>query len=224
MPDPTYVYIALLDVLAYRIRLQADRNSGELAFKDDLIQAMTVFSSVNETDFPYQAISDTIIVTCPQRDHFPELLSLLKDVYASFLDHNLLVRGGVAYSQHFKSSHVTYSHALALAHELESKKAVFPRIVIDANIIAMLDQLKPDAPYKKLLAENNGIHFLNVADADNWERLYQSAMRIYRRDAAALRGDEAAFQKHVWLQNFLLQHPSRRTDASPYVDPIRYLE
>ncbi len=222
MTDPTYVYVALLDVLAYRVRLSADRKSGKLSFKDDLIHAMEVFNQVNEADFQYQAISDTIIVSCAQRDRFTELLTLLKNVYVSFLEHNLLVRGGVAYSQHFKSSHVTYSHALALAYELESSKAVFPRIVIDKNIIEMLDQLELDADYRTMIAEQNGIHFINVADDSNWERLYQSAMQIYKRDALALREAEGPFQKHVWLQNFLLQHPSRADGAGPYVDQIHF--
>ena len=131
MSSIPYVYVALLDVLAYRGRLQADRDSGTLSFKDDLQRAMTVLGDINEADFQYQAISDTIIITCPRREGFTDLLGLLKGVFVSFLKEGLLLRGGVAYSQHFKSSHVTYSHAIALAYELESRQAVYPRIVID---------------------------------------------------------------------------------------------
>lgn len=224
MNNESYLYVALIDVLAYRSRLQKDRDSGTLSFKDELQRAMTVLSEVNEADFPYQAISDTIIVSCARRDEFSSFLILLKKMYASFLNQSLLIRGGVAFSQHFKSSNVTYSHALALAYELESQKAIYPRIIIDPNIILMLDQLEIDRSYKLLIAERNGAHFVNVADKDNWSSLYEAALRTYEKDAGMIKGNEEAFQKHLWLQEFLLEHPCADKVATPYIPPTKYGE
>jgi hypothetical protein len=183
---------------------------------------MGVLNEVNEADFPYQAISDTITVCCTKRESFPDFMRLLKKMYSSFLCEGLLIRGGVAYSQHFKNSNVTYSHALALAYELESTKAIFPRIVIDPNIILMLEHLKIEESYKDLIAERNGIHFLDFVDHGNWGTLFEAAKRAYERDALSLRGNEAAFQKHLWVQQFLMEHPNAQEGASRYIPPTRF--
>ena len=61
----TYVYAALLDVLGYRQRLQQDLRGGTLSFKDSLQRAMQALADVNEADYSYQAISDTVILTSP---------------------------------------------------------------------------------------------------------------------------------------------------------------
>ena len=90
----TYVLAALLDVIGYRYRLERDRESGRLDFKDSLQKAMNVLSDVNEADYAYQAISDTIIITSVNVTDLPGLLGVLKRVQLSFLSEGLLIRGG----------------------------------------------------------------------------------------------------------------------------------
>jgi hypothetical protein len=80
MNEEAYVYVALLDVLGYRNRLEEDRSQRALTFRDDLQNAMAVFQNVNEADFQYQAISDTIIISCSRQEAFLEFLSILKEV------------------------------------------------------------------------------------------------------------------------------------------------
>jgi hypothetical protein len=126
-----FVYTALIDVLSYRNRLNQDVQSGEESFKDDLVQSLSIFDSVNDAIFSVQAISDTIIITCNSHDRFVEFLTLLKKVFISFMERGLFIRGGVAYSKHFHSGRITYSHAIARAYELESKEAIYPRIILD---------------------------------------------------------------------------------------------
>src|SRR5262245_35961504 len=58
----TYSLVALLDVLAYRNHLKADRSAGTEEFKAKLEKALSVLASINETELSYQAISDTIII------------------------------------------------------------------------------------------------------------------------------------------------------------------
>jgi hypothetical protein len=43
--------------------------------------------------FQVQAISDTVIVTCPQHDYFVEFLELLRNVFIAFME-QLLFSGG----------------------------------------------------------------------------------------------------------------------------------
>jgi hypothetical protein len=216
-----YVLAALLDVMGYRDQLQRDRESGRLDFKDSLQKAMQVLSNVNEAEYAYQAISDTIIVTCADVDDLVGLLTVLKDVQLAFLREGLLVRGGVAYERHFKSNNITYSHAVALAYQIERDVAVYPRIVIDQNVIGMQ---RPDGPWPRwgkaeLVCLHNGVFFLNVLDRGNWSEVYRWAKTIYENSRQALLGREKEFAKHVWFEDYLFTSPFKAEDGSPrYID------
>jgi hypothetical protein len=207
--DPVYLYVALLDVLAYRWHLERDRSLGTLDFQARLSSALKVFDGVNDAVFRVQAISDTIIITCLGHQHFPQFMSLLRDVFLAFLEQQLFVRGAVAYSRHFQSSHLTYSHALARAYEIESSLAVYPRIVIDENIVRMYEVGSGLPPIRStgLLCEENDIFFLNVLTKDNWSEVHASAKAIYEASAAALHSSEAVFTKYLRFERYLLASP-----------------
>ena len=223
-PEVPYVLAAILDVLGYGARLEADRRSGRLDFKDALQKAMQVLSDVNEAEFAYTAISDTIIITRTDDGDLPGLLNLLKKVQLAFLREGMLIRGGLAYERHFKSSNITYSHALALAHQVESSLAIYPRIVIDTNLVGTQKTkgFWPAVTKSQLVCECNGIYFVNVLDAVNWQQVYAWVRAIYEKEKASLAGREKEFSKHAWLQNYLLssQHATRDVGHPIYMPQI----
>jgi len=201
-----HIYTALLDVLAYREHLKRDQDAGLLAFQEKLSASLQIFDSVNESEFGVQAISDTIILTCNAHEKFPEFLLLIRKVFVAFLGQRLFVRGGIAYSRHFQNKHLTYSHAIARAHEIESTMAIYPRIVIDENIIRMYE-IGTDLPKLKnsgFLSIQNGVHFLDVLTKDNWTHVRDAAKMIYEDSIDQLRGNESAFMKHVMFERYLL--------------------
>jgi len=225
MSGETYVYAALLDVLGYKDLLKSDRDKGQLQFKDQLKKAMAVLSHVNEAEYQYQAISDTVLLTCAKREHLLPFLKMLREVQIAFLNEGLLIRGGVTYAQHFKSAHLTYSHAIARAHELEVQSAVYPRIVIDENILAMFDASEEldSIIQSRLVTVWNGINFLNILDAKNWQQVYAAAKSIFLAQEAQLRKNEKDFLKHVWLENYLFSAPDAKADAARYIPAMKLL-
>jgi hypothetical protein len=221
-----YVYTALLDVLGYRQRLEVDRQTGTLAFKDALNGALQVLASINEAEVSYQAISDTVILTCSDREHLLRFLQILKKVQIAFLGQGLFIRGGVTYGQHFKSGNITYSHAVASAYEIENKLAIVPRIVIDHNIIDMLRSSNDLQPIidRYIVCVANGVHFIDIADASNWNTLFDMGRQLYFNDQQILVRKESEFAKHLWFQNYLLASPHKMEDALPYIPGMRSLE
>lgn len=218
----SYSYVALLDVLAYREYLARDRASGGLTFRTAMQKALSVLTTVNQVDFGYTAISDTIIVTCAQQDRAIAFFRLLKRIQIAFLKQGLFLRGAAAYAQHFQSGNLTYSPALARAYELEQSSAIYPRILIDRNILDMFKTSREatDLLAPKLITEWNGVLFLNVLDERNWKSIYASAKAMYEKDAEKLQGNESAFSKHVWFENLLFASPhapkkTRRFIPSP---------
>jgi hypothetical protein len=204
-------------VLAYRHHLEQDRSLGSLAFREQLSAAVSIFDSVNDAIFHVEAISDTIILTCLDHVHFPEFLQILRGVFVAFLEQGLFIRGGIAYSRHFHSGRLTYSHAIARAYELESKQAEYPRIVLDDNIVRMYQAGNnlPSIENCGLLCVENGVFFLDVLTKDNWSKVYNCAKGIYEASADALRSNESALTKHLRFERYLLssRHRVKNTDS-----------
>lgn len=221
MANTVYAYAALLDVLGYRDRLKRDRDTGVMSFQDALRRALSSLGEVNEAQFQYHAISDTILIYCASKEGFVEFTQLLQKLQLSFMGEGLLLRGGVAYGQHFHSGAITYSHALALAYELESKVAIYPRIVVDKNIVELQQQIEVVIP-KGLLATQNGVFFIDLIQEGQWENVYAMAKSIFESDVSSVDLSEGAFMKHLWLQRYILDHPLSR-EAERYIEPaVRY--
>lgn len=214
---PSYAYVALLDVLGYRSLLNRDYNEGQLTFQSRLKKALDVLTSLNETIYQYQAISDTIIIICGDREGFLEFAKILQRLSASFLRQHLMIRGGIAYSQHFHSGNVTYSHALSLAYKIESEIALYPRIVVDSNILKLQEEIDVTIP-KGILLNQNGTIFIDFISYMQWDTAYDLAKSIYLEHRDELVGNEKYFSKHFWLHNLLSSHPSAPSNAEAYID------
>ncbi len=223
----TYSLVALLDVLAYRNHLKADRSSGNETFKAKLESALSVFGSINETEITYQAISDTIIIAANPSTAISEFLSTIAAVQRAFLQSGLLIRGGIAFEQHFKSGNLTYSHALAVAYEIEQKQAIYPRVVIDKSVIEMLrtGSRFAAADIRRLQDEcticvQNGVHFVNFVSG-NIDWCYEKARAIFAAEYSDLEGQEYELAKHRWLQDYVVAFSERR--LSNYMGEISVL-
>jgi hypothetical protein len=152
-------------------------------------------------------------------------LQTVKGVVLSFLKESLFVRGGITYSQHFKSSNITYSHAIALAHEIEINLAIFPRVVVDNNIIEMFYTSGEQSRLidSGLICVQNGIFFLDILDKDNWSEVYGFASDLYGRDKALLIKREHDFLKHVWFENYIFASPFADSKSSRYIPRMQQL-
>lgn len=221
----SYVYALILDVLGYRKRLEEDRTIGNLTFKDSLQNALKVLTDINEVDYNYQAISDTIIITCSDRDNFINFLLITKMVILSFLREGLFVRGGIAYAKHFKSTYITYSHAIALAHEIEAG-AIYPRVVIDNNIIDMFDATDElnQIIDSKLILVSNGIYFINILDEDNWGEVYKCCRELYKNQEKQLSKNEHNFLKHSWFEEYIFSSLYADSSCGRYIPKIHFLD
>ncbi|MFD0682297.1 MULTISPECIES: hypothetical protein [unclassified Paenibacillus] len=222
MTEPQYLYVALIDVLGYRQLLERDRRTGKLDFKDMLGNALRVLEEFDDKIIQVQAISDTIIISCSEHRNFIEFLDALRKTFIAFLREGLFIRGGIAYSKHFHSNHLTYSHAIARAYELEQKQAIYPRIVIDQNIIEMY---KVGSDLENIfkrgqLCFEHGIYFLEILSEENWSEIISLASNIYKKDKEQLSSNEAAYNKHLRFQMYLLDSEYNKGDNGPYIPKI----
>lgn len=81
--------------------------------------------------------SDSIVISYPT-NHLSAVFYLLIDVVHIQLElmaQGILVRGGITIGKLYHENGVIYGPAMNKAYEIESKDAIYPRVVVDHNIL-----------------------------------------------------------------------------------------
>lgn len=215
----TYQYFAFLDVLGYKELLMQDILSNKLDFKDKLVASFQALETLNIAEFRYKSISDSIMLSCDQSKNFLEFLSVIKKLYFEFLKNGLFLRGGISFDKHFENSTILYSMALTKAYELESSKAIYPRIIIDENILGVLENKGELDALKSsnLVIKDGNINQLQILDNTNWEQCFKFAESIYFSSKDAVDKNTSIRQKQVWFQNYLFHFYPSNSNCEKYI-------
>ena len=88
---------------------------------------------------------------------------------AVMLDNKIVIRGGISFGNDYSDENMIFSMALVKAYLLETEKAIFPRIVIDDNLIdlmkepglALLGKVSKRVINNSIIADEVGVFFLN---------------------------------------------------------------
>lgn len=93
----------------------------------------------------YQTFSDNICISIPYFDNESDFLTsfnLLSVYVRSFqmimMTKSIFLRGGISLGSYFADNNIIFSKGLVNAYYLESKKAIYPRVIIDNTIILKL--------------------------------------------------------------------------------------
>lgn len=225
-----YSYFAFLDVMGYRFYLNQDQANGTEIFKQKLITSYRVFEQINIGTLQHKSISDSIFMN--STNSIVDFLEATKNVFISFLENGLLIRGGIAYNKHFQSDHITYSHALTDAYQLESTKSIFPRILIHSSVIGKLEN-ESTGEYKtqdlKALKERNlilhcGEHYqLNILDNDNWRKVFNASKAIFMENRSHIEKDPKLLEYHIWLHNYIMHFKPRGQRTQGYIEAFQPL-
>jgi len=114
------------------IRRPADKNAKLTAVSDALVVSVPEFSNANEVH---------------GRSRLVQILSILETIshlQSSLAAVGLLSRGGLAYGPLIHTRNVVVGLGLVKAYNIESKRATFPRTVIDRDVVEAL--LTDDIP------------------------------------------------------------------------------
>jgi hypothetical protein len=140
-----------------------------------------------------------------------DCLRLLSPIAEKALRQGLLLRGGLTVGELFHDGDVVFGDALVEAHEIESKAAKNPRVVVSASVISQFKD-GPAAHPDILLQDGDGLWHLNYfarmrqqgVSPDNQESVlrWNAAMRqIVESNLSAT--SEGAHEKWVWFKNRL---------------------
>lgn len=150
---------------------------------------------------------------------FHELLDLAYG-QAAMASLGFLVRGAVTVGKLYSSSNMIFGDALARAYEMESKLAVYPRIVVDPVVLRVFEQtglLKKDThdhdderPYiRNLLSKgSDGIYFVDYLRAmsreyaDHFDSFMSQHADLIRSQASQMKALDGHSVKLTWLARY----------------------
>jgi plasmid stabilization system protein ParE len=210
---PTY-NCAFLDILGYKQKADAFFDQRFNLYGRVNRAISNVYAALQQNArFPItsgltiEIFSDSIIMMQPPHEFGLGIIMLFASHLARMLSlEDLLIRGGIAQGRHFRRKtddgfDFLASEALIKAHILESEKAVYPRVLIDEDLI---DKLLPDER-KILIRENNDaiLHFFDPVingEGTNPDHVH-ALMRKLQTDMNQ-ESDDKVKLKYLWLLDY----------------------
>lgn len=139
--NPSYErrVVVFYDVLGWRSQIEdAGPDSSKIGDLRRLILAhsrvlrMPVKAPVNVGTF-----SDNIVISTPVNEHISYFLRAIAIMQLMTASLHFLLRGGIAVGDIYHDDEVVFGPALNRAYELESKVAVYPRIILDEPVMRL---------------------------------------------------------------------------------------
>jgi hypothetical protein len=107
----------------------------------------------------FTVLSDSVVISIDAADDLLKLTNAVGGLAQDMLHFGFIVRGGITSGALVHDDRVCYGPAFIRAYELESKTAIWPRIVVDGN---MLNHLVPSAiPESLFHVDQDGMHKLD---------------------------------------------------------------
>ncbi len=132
----------------------------------------SALSTLDEGKFRFYLFSDNICITSLQEtsnEDLNDLLLAINKLFFEFANRGFFLRGGVDYGLFIDEETIAVGLPLAIAYELESKKAIYPRIVLSENLVQQFQICMNDGNKEfenfymnNLVQESCEIKFLNV--------------------------------------------------------------
>ena len=164
--DLDYFIVAFVDILGFSNMVKSDCEN-----KSDSIKYFEVLREINKEtqkigDCNITQFSDSVIFSLPlSQDNYIKMIEILAEYQRKLLYHNIICRGAVAYGKHYKEDDFMFSQALIEAYQLESKDAIYPRIIISKNL---LEYFKPAIQKPAFLVqEKDGFYFVDYLSTAN---------------------------------------------------------
>lgn len=165
-------YINQYDLDITSTVLQDIKASFDLA-KKHLLDHKTPQNENTIKYLKYQTFSDNVCISMPFFDNendflsnFTVLISYVKGFQSIMMAKGFFTRGGISIGSYYADNNIIFSTGLVKAYLLESKKAIYPRIIIDKEIINKLNNydqknIQYAALNTSILLDWEGIAFLN---------------------------------------------------------------
>ena len=144
--------VSFIDLLGAKEGMKTDSNGMLIkvhdAYKESIDAYKEMFGSYPE-DVNYRIFSDNIIVFCQYEsvdisEAFKVIVLLSSLIQIQFMLKDYIVRGGISTGDFYFDDVMVWGNALSKAYYIESKLSVYPRIVIERELIDTIKEKTKD--------------------------------------------------------------------------------
>jgi hypothetical protein len=179
-------------------------------------------SLVKKDNFNYYIFSDNICITADYFDEydikpdiFIDILMLISRIFYEFLKEGYFLRGGVDIGWFTDEPDFAIGKPLANAYILESKKAVYPRIILSDEYLKTFLELKRDKAFKDdnlslsdvvLIkdSEYSFVNYFNIISRFEDKETLLNFLRIFKSKLSdnlkQFKKDKSVLLKYQWLK------------------------
>jgi hypothetical protein len=219
--DPKTYAIAYLDLLGTTSKISNDTD-GQYLYNIRSIYNMAVKFTEDEQESPSvygrietKIFSDNIVLAIPlDSDHDMVGISCLLKFVAFFqhiadIHYHWLIRGGITIGELYIDEILVWGTGLVRAYELENTIAIFPRIVIDRNVLEIVGKnspsFYPDIDGQFFLNFLNSMEYHDAEGNDNFAETIRKSFAALLSEIKKTDGsyDESAYQKLQWYRNYI---------------------
>lgn len=173
-------FVCFLDILGFSDMIDEYDEDVTSTVLQDIQEAFQISIQTIETNdntpnkealkhLKYQLFSDCVSISIPYFDREDDFLSnfnlisaFIRGFQLNMMVKGFFVRGGLSIGSFYSDNHMIFSKGLVNAYLLESKKAIYPRVLIDKSILEKLSK------YDEFKFSNYGINKYLISDWENY--------------------------------------------------------
>lgn len=210
--------IGYIDLLGAKEKIKTDSNfylqqlDKTIFFVNSVIKLDSDLIPFNE--IKYKAFSDNVIFAVEINEHTSKYTAFLTVFTMCSYFQRMLVqecrwlsRGAITMGDFYIDSNVVWGDALIRAYELESKVAVFPRVILDPQILISIDAKEMPAEIQQLVfdnleRDNDGFFFVDYTmkhsdDISKFLNIFEDVCNQTNHTAPPI------WQKIYWVKNYI---------------------
>lgn len=212
--------VAFIDVLGSTEAIMRDVDKSLQMMHDAYSEAIKLFESLFEDGKRIKPrvkiFSDNIVVSVSREGEsghgaFCAIVMISAIIQVQFLKHGFLTRGGIASGSFFVDDMMVWDTALVKAHNLENNLAIYPRIIVDPELIGDLKLADPNCIFVKckewIEQDTDSFFMINYLNKYllNKEIFIIKLMGLAEDNIVRYNGEGKmkACQKWLWFSNYI---------------------
>lgn len=213
--------VSFIDILGFRGLVTHGRNDPSMVLgvikkfrefhgnykHDEIIKGVELSSDENELSADNKAylFSDCVVRVqdCPLEGGEAVFLlevTRLMAAQRALIGEGIFIRGGITYGDIFYNQDTIFGPAMIEAYDLESKEAIFPRLIVGQNFKKAFekdfDTLAGSGFVKK---DGNGIHFLNCFLLMEGKDEIEDIRVLIERNIRTFKENDHVLEKYCWI-------------------------
>ena len=216
----TECIVAFIDILGSSKMIMEDAQKSLEIVHSAYTESIDLFKKLFNKNGKIPSVkifSDNIVIAVPRKNNsleaaFTAAAIMSAIIQVQFLKHELLSRGAICSGSYFADDMMVWGTALVKAYKLEKSIAVYPRVIIDPELVGELKLALPDSLLRAkewVIQDEDRLFMINYFHKALKERelFILGLMPVAEQKIIDIMKDKdiKACQKWLWFSNYIVK-------------------